>query len=226
MQGPLKQDLYHLRTPSIHHISPHTFTTSIQPTIIWHHKLGHPSSKIMKHLADNHHIPIKSPTFPQCNSCQCAKSHNHLFSNHHLTSTKPLELIYSDVWGPTLVSSLDGYLYYVVFVDHFSKYVWFYPMKNKSDVFNIFIQFKSIVEKKFALPIVSLFFDNGGEFIKLKPLLTTHGISHFTTPPHTLEVNGTTERRHRHIVETVVPSFNKPNYLLNSGPLPSPQPPI
>lgn len=54
----------------------------------------------------------------------------------------------------------------------------------------------------FNLHIVSLFSDNGGEFVKLKPFLAKHGISHLSTPPHTPEVNGTAERRHIHIVET------------------------
>ena len=40
------------------------------------------------------------------------------------------------------------------------------------------------------------------EFIKLRSFLTQQGISHFTTPPHTPELNATAERRHRHIVET------------------------
>ena len=61
--------------------------------------------------------------------------------------------------------------------------------------------FKSVVEKYFNLPIVSLYSDNRGEFLKLKNFLHTHGISHFTTPPHTPEHNALTERRHRHIVE-------------------------
>jgi histone deacetylase 1/2 len=75
-------------------------------------------------------------------------------------------------------------------------------MKYKSDVLSIFIQFKSVIEKFFNLPIISLYSDIGGEFIKLKPFLTSHGITHLTSPPHTLELNGTAERRHRHIVET------------------------
>lgn len=71
-------------------------------------------------------------------------------------------------------------------------------MKHKSDVFSIFVQFKSIVETYFNLSIVSLFPDNGGEFIKLKLFLANNGISHLTTPPHTPEA----ERRHIHAVET------------------------
>ncbi|RVW88563.1 Retrovirus-related Pol polyprotein from transposon RE1 [Vitis vinifera] len=41
-----------------------------------------------------------------------------------------------------------------------------------------------------------------GEYMVLKDYLSLHGISHFTTPPHTPEHNGYSERRHRHIVET------------------------
>jgi len=152
-----------------------------------------------------------------------------------LKSTRPLELIYSDVWGHAPIRSLDGFVYYVIFIDHFSKYIWLYPMKFKSDVFSIFGQFKSLVEKFFNLPIISFYSDNGGEFIKLKPLLATHGISHFTSPPHTPELNGTVERRHRHIVETGrtllhhanLPSqfwsyaFNTATYLINRMPTPN-----
>lgn len=47
-----------------------------------------------------------------------------------------------------------------------------------------------------------LYSDNGGEFFALKQFLATNGISHFTTPPHTLEHNGMAELKHRHIVET------------------------
>ncbi|KAL6326284.1 hypothetical protein AAG906_004781 [Vitis piasezkii] len=43
--------------------------------------------------------------------------------------------------------------------------------------------------------------DNGGEYQALDNFLSNNGISHLTTPPHTLEHNGLSERRYRHIVE-------------------------
>lgn len=58
-----------------------------------------------------------------------------------------------------------------------------------------------LVENYFKLSIVSVYSDNGGEYITLKNYFSTFGISHFTTHPHTPEHNGTTERQHRHIVE-------------------------
>jgi hypothetical protein len=53
------------------------------------------------------------------------------------------------------------------------------------------------------LPIISLYSDNRGEYIKLQSYLSSKGISHYTTPPHTPELNSrSAERRHRNIVET------------------------
>ena len=73
---------------------------------------------------------------------------------------------------------------------------------HKLAKFYIFPQFKNLVEKRFQAKIKSLYSDNGGEYISLKPFLSIHGISHYTTAPHTPQQNGVSERRHRHIVET------------------------
>jgi hypothetical protein len=59
-----------------------------------------------------------------------------------------------------------------------------------------------LVEKQFNTKIKTFYSDNGGEFIKLRTYLQNHGISHFTTPPHTPEHNGLSERKHRHHTET------------------------
>jgi len=40
----------------------------------------------------------------------------------HKTSA-PLKLIFSDVWGPAPLFSSDGYRYFVIFVDAYTKYV-------------------------------------------------------------------------------------------------------
>lgn len=58
------------------------------------------------------------------------------------------------------------------------------------------------MENKFQTKIGTLFSDNGGEFIALRSFLATNGITHLTSPPHTPEHNGLSERKHRHIVET------------------------
>ncbi|KAL6321050.1 hypothetical protein AAG906_012034 [Vitis piasezkii] len=73
---------------------------------------------------------------------------------------------------------------------------------GKSEVKDVFIRFKAIVETHFQKKIHTLYSNNGGEYLALRTFLATHGITHLTTPPHTPEHNGYSERRHRHIVET------------------------
>ena len=99
-------------------------------------------------------------------------------------------------------------------MDHFTKYIWFYPIKYKSDIFTIFPTFKNLVENYFKIKIISIYSDGGGKFQKLKPFLAKFGISHLMTPPHTPQHNGIAERRHRHIVETGLTLLHQSNLPL------------
>uniref|UniRef100_A0A2N9GCF6 Integrase catalytic domain-containing protein n=1 Tax=Fagus sylvatica TaxID=28930 RepID=A0A2N9GCF6_FAGSY len=78
----------------------------------------------------------------------------------------------------------------------------FYPLKQKSDVESVFINLQNYIKNQFATTIKHLYTDNGGEYLKLRPFLAKHGITSLTTPPHTPQHNGVSERRHRHLVET------------------------
>ena len=129
-------------------------------------------------------MPSSQTTFPtpvlfnKCLDCLSNKSHKLPFSRSSISSSSPLEILYSYLWGPAPGNSIDGFRYYVIFVDHFSKYVWLYPLKLKYDVPTIFPIFKNLVERQFNSRIKTLYSDNGGEFIKIRPFLQANGISH------------------------------------------------
>jgi histone deacetylase 1/2 len=72
-------------------------------------------------------------------------SHLSLGPTSYKTSA-PLELIYSDVWGPSPMLSSDSFWYFVIFFDAYTKYIWFFPLVAKYDVFTIFHQFQTQVE--------------------------------------------------------------------------------
>jgi len=59
-----------------------------------------------------------------------------------------LELVHSDVFGPMKVPSLGKFLYYVSFIDDFSRNTWIYFLKKKSKVFDRFKEFKALVENQ------------------------------------------------------------------------------
>ena len=136
-----------------------------------------------------------------CNSYNINKSHKLPFVESSITSSSALDVIFSNVWT-SLVSSSDGFHFCVIFVDHFTKYIWFYPLRRKSNVHSTFVAFKQLVENYFTSTIKTLYTNNEGEFLVLRSFLKTHGITHLTTPPHTPEHNGYSECQHRHIVET------------------------
>ena len=154
--------------------------------------------------------------FP-CNDCLLNKTHKLHFHESTIRSTQPLQYVFSDVWQ-SLVLSSQNYKYYLVLVDHFTRYTWLYPLTAKSQVKEIFLAFKPLVENRFQTKIQTFFSDNGGEFLALRSYLATHGISHLTTPPHTSELNGLSERKHRHIVETGLSLLSVANLPLTFWP--------
>lgn len=75
------------------------------------------------------------------------------------------------------------------------KYIWFYPLKRKSDTKDVFIRFKALVEFFLRNKLKLYISYGGGEYIALKDFLGINDVSHLTTPPHTPEHNVYAERR-------------------------------
>ena len=103
-----------------------------------------------------------------------------------------LNIIYSDVCGPFEVSSLGGNKYFVSFVDEFSKKLWTYPLKAKSEVFDTFKVFKILVEKQLGKSLKIIRTDGGGEFTsgEFENSYRDSGIIHEITAPYTPQHNG------------------------------------
>ena len=119
-------------------------------------------------------------------------------------STFPLELIHSDAWGLAPIVSELGHKFYVIFVDNFTHFTWMFLLRHKSDVFNVFVHFKSLVKNQFNSTIKILRSDRGGEYDnhKFKSFCLDHGIQHQFSCPYTPQQNGVAERKHRHVVES------------------------
>jgi hypothetical protein len=59
---------------------------------------------------------------PACSACLSAKSKQLPFYSSQSQIKAPFELIYSDLWGPSPVSSHIGNKYYISFLDAYSRY--------------------------------------------------------------------------------------------------------
>nr|KYP52187.1 Retrovirus-related Pol polyprotein from transposon TNT 1-94 [Cajanus cajan] len=81
---------------------------------------------------------------------------------------------------------------------------WIFLMKNRSELFNIFLSFYSEIKTQFGKVIRILRSDNAKEYFSdcFKSFMASHGILHQSSCPHTPQQNGVAERKHRHIVDT------------------------
>ena len=93
----------------------------------------------------------------------------------------------------------------MTFIDDKTRYIWVYIIKNKSDVFSKFCEWKKEVENQFGHRVKTLRTDNGGEYMshQFEQYLKSEGVRHEHTIPKCPEQNGTAERLNRTLIEMV-----------------------
>jgi hypothetical protein len=72
-----------------------------------------------------------------CKGCTLGKHAKVTFPRSEHKSKGILDLVHSDVCGPMSVASITGSMYYVSFIDDFSRKTWIYFLKTKDEVFRV-----------------------------------------------------------------------------------------
>jgi hypothetical protein len=86
------------------------------------------------------------------------------------------------------MTSFIGAMYFLLFVDYYSRKMWVYFLKLKSEVFNEFQKFKALVEKELECHITNLGYGNGGGLCskEFDNFCAKHGIKRQFTTPHSI----------------------------------------
>ncbi|KAJ9567043.1 hypothetical protein OSB04_003009 [Centaurea solstitialis] len=183
--------------------APQVFLSS--SSSVWHQRLGHPGDHVLKSLISNKFISCnKEETSAICHSCELGKHTRLPFVSSDSVICNAFDIVHSDVWTSPIASN-SGLRYYVIFLDHFTHYLWVFPLKQKSDVYGKFVQFFNYVKTQFNITIKSLQCDNGGEYDNnaFHTFFATHGITFRFSCPHTSQQNGRSERMLRTINNVV-----------------------
>jgi hypothetical protein len=134
---------------------------------LWHQRLGHIGEKGLRTLHGKGMVEGMSNCtldFDFCEHCIYGKQNRVRFPSGATRAKGILELIHSDVFGPVPIPSLGKSMYYVSFIDDFSRNTWIYFLRNKYEVFDKFKELKALVENQTEKKIKVLRTDNGGEF--------------------------------------------------------------
>ena len=137
--GHEKDGLYYLHPDNS---ASHTFSTSVLSATVsplqWHFCLGHPSLAKLKFV-----IPILSYVSNlECEACQLGKHHRSSFSsNGPSRQSKSFDLVHTNIWGPSHICTLNGFLYFVIFVDDYSRMTWLFFMKERFELPHILSTF-------------------------------------------------------------------------------------
>ena len=136
---------------------------------VWHKRIGHINLQKLHNMQTKGPI-LGLPRFTTkeitgvCEACQYGKQRRPPFPKERHMSKAILDVVHSDVWGPAQVSTLGGCRYYVTFIDDFSRHTWIYPMRQKSEVFGYFQQFKAEAEKTTGRHVRCLRSNGGKEY--------------------------------------------------------------
>ena len=110
----------------------------------------------------------KFGNFGLCEHCVYGK-HKRIGFKPAIRNTKEiLDYIHSNLWGPLRKPSLSGCNYLLTFIDDFSRKVWCYFIKHKNEVFDVFLEWKKMIEKKTGRSMKTLRTDYGLEFVDNK----------------------------------------------------------
>ena len=188
----------------------------------WHARLGHISFKTIQAMAAKnmvHGLPEIKEENQLYDSCLVGKQTRHSFPRAtSYRSTNALELLHADLCGPISPATPAHNRYIFVIIDDCTRYMWTILLKEKSEAFDKFKDFKSLVEKEVNKTVGTLRTDRGGEFTsrEFQEFCNRSGIKRHLTAPYTPQQNGIVKRRNRTLMEmtrSMLKATKVPNYM-------------
>ena len=138
---------------------------------LWHRRLGHAGMRNLQTLVKKNHLrgipDVKFDKDRLCAACEAGKlAKKHHSSKTVMTTTRPLEILHMDLFGPQNYASFGGSHYGLVIVDDFSRYTWVFFLEDKTCTQDIFKRFAKKAQNEYDVRIKHVRSDNGTELKK------------------------------------------------------------
>ncbi|GKA99753.1 retrovirus-related pol polyprotein from transposon TNT 1-94 [Tanacetum coccineum] len=175
---------------------------------LWHRRLGHANMRLIQSLASKELVRnLPKLKFDQhfCDACKIGKqAHTNHKAKNIVSTTRCLELLHMDLFGPSAVRNYGGNRYTLVIVDDYSRYTWTRFLKDKTEAFDQFEIFSKKIQNQFGCTIVSIRTEHDSEFdnmVQFGEFCNANGITHNFSTPRTPQSNGVVERKNRTLQE-------------------------
>lgn len=181
---------------------------------LWHRRFAHLGYDNLAKLQRNNMVTginITADAFKTasqgtlCEPCVMGKQHRLPFPTSESSTSRPLELLHTDLCGPLPVTSTGGSDYFVTILDDYTKLSIVCPLASKSDTAAAVRDTILMLETQSGKTVQRVRSDNGSEYVNraLDGYFKLKGIKHETTIRFTPEQNGAAERLNRTLLEKV-----------------------
>ncbi|CAI7770219.1 unnamed protein product, partial [Closterium sp. NIES-54] len=200
-------------------------------TLLWHHRLGHPSLPRLRGMASRSLVlglprslpPLPPGPAPTCVPCVERRQRAAPHSSTLPLAEAPLQTLHVDVWGPACVRGQGHERYFLRVIDDYSRYTTVFTLRSKGEVPEVLIDWirgaLHQLSERFSsdLPVFRLHSDRGGAYSSdlLTAFCRVEGIHQTFTLPASPQQNGIAERRigmvmdiaHTSMIHAAAPHF-------------------
>jgi transposase InsO family protein len=144
-----------------------------------------------KLLKGEHVLGLTNVCFEKDRPCAACQACKQVGNTHHnknvMTTSRPLELLHMDLFGPVTYLNTGESKYGLVIVDDFSCFTWVLFLQDKSETQGTLKRFLRRAQNEFELKVKKIRSNNGSEFknLQVEEYLEEEGIKHEFSAPYT-----------------------------------------
>jgi transposase InsO family protein len=142
---------------------------------------------------EGHILGLTNIIFEKDRPCRACQAEKQVGAHHHakniMSTTRPLEILHIDLFGPIAYISIGGNKYGLVIVDDYSHFTWVFFLQDKSENQEVLKKFLKRAQNKFDAKVKKIRSDNDTEFknTQVEDFLNEYGIKHEFSAPMPLK---------------------------------------
>ena len=167
MDGVLEDSgLYRLNftreTPPIANLAYIRLLTNEEKVMYYHETFAHVNFQNLKLLDEK--LGTNTNTNQDCYTCVKAKIKELPFKSGEIKSTRPLQLVHTDLSGSINIPNRHRFRYFILLIDDYSRFRVAELLRTKDEAFQAFKKFRTTFETQLERKLLVLRSDHGGEF--------------------------------------------------------------